>query len=131
MTENESQLPADSAGATPPQLPGRVLLQVPGVVAIAFYLVLLAFVIVFGVVNGARYPRGFLILSALLFAASGGLLLLFRWAWALALAAVFLLSIYNLWIFATLHQPAALVQGLLNLIFFFYLVRPQVREKLR
>jgi len=39
--------------------------------------------------------------------------------------------IYNLWIFSTEHQGAALVQGLLNLIFFLYLVRPEVREKLR
>jgi hypothetical protein len=131
MTEPESQDSSGQAGATPPQLPRRALLQVPGVAAISFYLVLLAGVIVVGVVNGGHYPRGFLILSALLFAASAGLVLLFRWAWALALAAVFLLSIYNLWIFATLHQPAALVQGLLNMIFFFYLVRPEVREKLR
>jgi hypothetical protein len=57
--------------------------------------------------------------------------MLFRWAWALALAAVFLLVIYNVWIFSTEHQGAALVQGLLNLIFFLYLVRPEVREKLR
>ena len=63
--------------------------------------------------------------------ASGGLVMLFRWAWALALAAVFLLVVYNLWIFSTLHQGAALVQGLLNLVFFLYLVRPEVREKLR
>ena len=131
MTESENHDVSGPPGTTPPQLPWRALLQIPGAVAISLYLVLLAFVIVFGVVNGAHYPRGFLILSALLFAASGGLLLLFRWAWALALAAVFLLSIYNFWIFATLHQPAALIQGLLNLIFFFYLVRPQVREKLR
>jgi hypothetical protein len=49
----------------------------------------------------------------------------------LALAAVFLLVVYNLWIFSTQHQGAALVQGLLNLVFFLYLVRPEVREKLR
>jgi hypothetical protein len=61
-------------------------------------------------------------------AASAGLLLLLRWAWALALSAVFLLAVYNLWIFASLHQGAALVQGLLNLVFFLYLVRPEVRE---
>jgi len=64
-------------------------------------------------------------------AASAGLLMLFRWAWALALAAVLLLVVYNLWIFASQHQGAALVQGLLNLVFFLYLVRPEVRERLR
>ena len=41
---------------------------------------------------------------------------------------VSLLVVYNLWIFASLHQDAALVQGLLNLVFFLYLVRPEVRD---
>jgi hypothetical protein len=49
----------------------------------------------------------------------------------MALAAVFLLATYNLWIFASQHQLPALVQGLLNLVFFLYLVRPEVRERLR
>ena len=57
--------------------------------------------------------------------------MLFRWAWAMALAAVLLLGGYNLWLFARLHMAAALIQGLLNLVFFFYLVRTEVREKLR
>jgi hypothetical protein len=130
MTDIDSNTPEAPAPVTP-QSSLRTLLQLPGVVAISLYMVLLAMVIVFGVASGAHYPPAFLIFSALLFAASAGLILLFRWAWALALAAVFLLSIYNLWIFATLHQPAALVQGLFNLIFFFYLVRPELREKLR
>ena len=63
--------------------------------------------------------------------ASGGLLLLFRWAWALALSAVFLLAAYNLWFFSVQHELPPLVQGLLNLVFFLYLVRPEVRERLR
>ena len=58
-------------------------------------------------------------------------MLLLRWAWALALAAVFLLAIYNMWVFSQLHLPPALVQGLLNWVFFLYLVRVEVRSKLR
>jgi hypothetical protein len=53
-----------------------------------------------------------------------------RWAWALALSAVFLLAVYNLWFFLSQHQFPALIQGLLNLVFFLYLVRPEVRERL-
>ena len=116
MTDTDPNTTAAQSPATP-QLPRRILLQIPGTIAICLYLVLLAVVIVIGVVSGGHYPPAFLIFSALLFAASAGLVLLFRWAWALALAAVFLLSIYNLWVFTTLHQPAALIQGLLNLIF--------------
>jgi hypothetical protein len=103
----------------------------PGLVAISFYLLVLAVVIVSGVVGGGHYPPLFLIFAAAFITASAGLLLLLRWAWALALAAVFLLAAYNLWIFLTQHQGAGLVQGLLNLIFFLYLVRPEVRQGLR
>ena len=113
------------------QPPGRDLLPLPGLAAISLYLLVLAGVIVLGVVDGRHYPPLFLLFAAGFTAASAGLLLLRRWAWALALGAVFLLVVYNLWIFASLHQGAALVQGLLNLVFFLYLVRPEVREKLR
>ena len=106
------------------------LLRLPGLAAIGFYLLVLAGTIVLGVV-GKHYPPIFLLFSAVFLTACAGLLMLFRWAWALALAAVFLLVIYNLWIFSTQHQGAALAQGLLNLVFFLYLVRPEVREKLR
>jgi hypothetical protein len=114
-----------------PQPPGRDLLPLPGLAAICLYLFVLAGVIIFGVVGGRRYPPLLLIFAAAFITASAGLLMLFRWAWALALAAVFLLVAYNLWIFSTQHQGAALVQGLLNLVFFLYLIRPEVREKLR
>ena len=114
-----------------PLQPRPELLQLPGLAAISLYLLILAGVIILGVVSGRHYPPVFLIFSAVFIAACGGLLMLFRWAWALALAAVFLLVVYNLWIFSTLHQGAALVQGLLNLVFFLYLIRPEVREKLR
>jgi glycerol-3-phosphate acyltransferase PlsY len=109
----------------------RELLPLPGLAAISLYLLALAGVIVLGVVDGRHYPPLFLIFSAGFMAASAGLLLLLRWAWALALGAVFLLVVYNLWIFSSRHQGAALVQGLLNLVFFLYLVRTEVRERLR
>ncbi len=107
------------------------LLQLPGLAAISLYLLILAGVIILGVVGGHHYPPIFLVFAAGFITASGGLMLLFRWAWALALAAVFLLVVYNLWIFYSQHQGAAIVQGLLNLVFFLYLVRTEVREKLR
>jgi hypothetical protein len=107
------------------------LLRLPGLAAISLYLLVLAGVIILGVVGGQHYPPLFLFFAAGFITASGGLLMLFRWAWALALAAVFLLVVYNLWIFSSLHQGAAVVQGLLNLVFFLYLIRTEVREKLR
>ena len=108
----------------------RERIPLPGLAAIALYLLVLAGVIVMGVVGG-HYPPLFLIFAAAFMAASAGLLLLLRWAWAMALGAVFLLAGYNLWIFASQRQGPALVQGLLNLVFFLYLVRTEVRGKLR
>ncbi len=58
-------------------------------------------------------------------------MLLLRWAWALTLAGVALLAGMFLWGFSAQHLYADLVQGLLNLLFFLYLVRTDLREKLR
>jgi hypothetical protein len=119
---------AKNKQASPPR---HEFLPFPGLAAIGLYLLVLAVAIIVGVVGGRHYPPLFLLFSAALIAASCGLLMLFRWAWALALAAVFLLAVYNLWFFSTQHQLPALVQGLLNLVFFLYLVRTEVRERLR
>ncbi|MGA2086295.1 MAG: hypothetical protein ABSG60_12330 [Terracidiphilus sp.] len=113
------------------QPPRRERLPLPGLAAISLYLLVLAGVIVVGVAAGRHYPPLFLVFAAVFIAASAGLLLLLRWAWALALGAVFLLAVYDLWIFASRLQGPALVQGLLNLVFFLYLVRTEVRERLR
>lgn len=130
--ETPTPAPVSEETATERPLPVRSeLLPLPGLVAISLYLLVLAAVIVFGVVAGHHYPPLFLVFSVSFITASGGLLMLFRWAWSLALAAVLLLIIYNLWLFATLQQAPALVQGLLNLVFFMYLVRPEVRSRLR
>jgi len=106
------------------------LLALPGVLAISLYLLVLAGVLILGVVGG-HYPALLLVLAAAFLTASAGLILLLRWAWAGALAAVFLLTCYNLWIFGSQHSGAQLIQGLLNLVFFLYLVRTEVRAKLR
>jgi hypothetical protein len=107
------------------------ILLLPGLAAISLYMLVLSGVIVLGVASGGYYPSFFLIFAAGCLAASAGLMRLYRWAWALALAAVFLLTGYNLWIFSGTHGGAALVQGLLNLVFFLYLVRTEVRASLR
>jgi len=134
MTENDAEVKAEP-GANPAKAAAqpsrRSLFPLPGLVAISLYLVALALVVVVGVAGQRHDPPLLLILTAGFLAASAGLLLLLRWAWAMAMAAFFLLAIYNLWIFAAQHSGPALVQGLLNLVFFLYLVRPEVRKKLR
>jgi hypothetical protein len=111
-----------------PQHPG--LRQFPGLVAISLYMFLLAAFFCYSVVTGRMQPL-FLIFSVFFVSSSLGLLFLMRWAWALALAAVALLSASFFWTFSTQHSDTSLVQGLLNLIFFLYLVRSDLREKMR
>jgi hypothetical protein len=121
----------DGTSKDEPQ-PKRVdLLPLPAMAAISLYLLVMAGVIIAGVIGTRHYPPLFLFFGLCFIAASTGLLRLKRWAWALALSAVFLLSVYNLWFFTSQHQSPALVQGLLNLVFFLYLVRTEVRERLR
>ncbi len=108
----------------------RQVLTMPGLVAIAIYMLWLAAFIVYGVVRG-HIQAAFLVVSALFIAASFGLTLLLRWAWALALAAVLLLLSLFFYRYAIHHEAASLVQGLLNLVFFLYLVRTEVRSKLK
>jgi hypothetical protein len=127
----EPESPAEEL-PSPQVSPARSeLLPLPGLAAIALYLLVLAGVIIAGVVGGHHNPPLFLLFAAAFITASGGLVMFFRWAWSLALAAVLLLAVYNLWIFSMQQQAPALVQGLLNLIFFLYLVRPEVRARLR
>ena len=115
----------------PAQPPRRNRLPLPGMAAISLYLLLLSGAIIFSVVATHTKSPLFLILAAGFITAAAGLLMLFRWAWAMALGAVFLIVVYNLWSFAGLREPSFLVQGLLNLVFFLYLVRTEVRAKLR
>ena len=119
------------------KLPPRVraqqkpsLLQFPGIVAISVYMLMVAGYTVASVVSHSIGPV-YLVFSTLFIAAALGLLLLFRWAWALTLAAVALMAALFLWSFAAQHQRPSLVQGLINLVIFLYLVRSDLREKLR
>jgi len=126
-----SNLPAASLPEPPvkPDSEPVKLLKLPGLIAISLYMILLAVVVVVYVVKGIVGPI-FLVFPALFIAAGFGQLLLLRWAWALTLAAVALLAGWFFWTFMTQHVTDLLVQGLLNLVFFLYLVRTDVREKL-
>jgi hypothetical protein len=111
-------------------LPRRELVPLPALVVVALYMFLLAGINIIGVANGYERPP-YLIFSAMFFAAALGLLLLFRWAWTLTLAAVVLLAGLFFWRFSTQHEFPSIMQGGLNLVIFLYLIRPEVRAHLR
>jgi hypothetical protein len=106
------------------------LWKLPGLVAIGLYMLLLAGVVVVSVVQG-RVGLLFLVFPPLFIAGGLGLLMLLRWAWALTLAAVALLAGWFFWACVSQHVSSFLLQGLLNLVCFLYLVRTEVRTKLR
>jgi uncharacterized membrane protein YvlD (DUF360 family) len=121
---------AEQTPAPAPLTRLQALQQIPGLAAISLYMMVLAVINILGVASGQIRPV-LLIFSALFIAAALGLLMLLRWAWALALAAMALLVALFLWKFTAGHDFPYAIQGLLNLVFFLYLVRAEVREKLR
>lgn len=107
----------------------------PGVVAIAFWMLLEALIGVAGVLShhfASHASRlAVLAVTTLLALAALGLLRMKRWGWALALAAAFLTSSYGVYVILRFHQANYWVMTLVNFVFFFYLIRPEILRRLR
>ena len=123
MTEPEEKSRPDGGAA-----------KFPGVVAIAFWMLLEAMIGVVGVFSrhfashGARLAV--LAVATLLALAALGLLRMQRWGWALALAAAFLTSGYGINVILRFHESNYWVMTLANFVFFFYLIRPEILRRL-
>jgi hypothetical protein len=109
--------------------------MLPGVAGICLFMTVLTIINAvaalqgrFGLGNG-RY--GVLALCTLLAAGVYGQLKMRRWGWALVLAGCLTLCLGNLYVFEKTHMMQFLLQGLFALVFFLYLVRTEVRERLR
>jgi hypothetical protein len=126
----DRQDPREPGNSNEPHPPANAIFRFPALAAIGLYMFILAGVVILGVVT-RLVPTLYLLFSVLFISAGLGLLMLFRWAWALTLAAVVLLIGLFLYRFSHAHAPSDLVQGLLNVVFFLYLVRTEVRDSLR
>ena len=71
-----------------------------------------------------------LALCSLLLVGIFGLLRLRRWGWALVIAGCLMMSLGDIWFFAHTHAAFFMVRGLLELVFFLYLSRTEVRERM-
>jgi hypothetical protein len=60
-----------------------------------------------------------------------GMLMLRRWGWALVLGAALLATTVYLYNAVTMHIMPLYIMGALHLVFFLYLIRPEVRERMR
>ena len=110
-------------------------LKLPGVAAISLWMLLEALIGVFGVLTHHFVTEAsrlsVLAVSTLLAVAGLGLMQMKRWGWALALAAAFLTSSYGVYVILRTHQQDYWVMTIVNFIFFFYLVRPEILRRLR
>lgn len=107
----------------------------PGVAGIAMFLLLLALLNTFaalkGVFGGGGGRYAVLAVCTLLVVGVFGLLRMRRWGWAIVTAGALLLGVGYMFLFSRTHQAPMVVQALFGMVFFFYLVRPEVRERLR
>lgn len=126
--ELHAKVPMNPAGG----MQGNPLLRLPGLIFIGLYMLGLSALVTMRVVSHQAHPL-YLVIAVLFAVASFGLVRLFRWAWALTLAAVFLPMSYCLWLILHHAMPyeVGIVQIILNLLLFLYLVRPEVRAALR
>jgi hypothetical protein len=117
------------------KLEARAHGMLPGVAGICMFMLVLTLINAFAAlqgkfgVGGGKY--GVLALCTLLAAGVFGLLRLRRWGWALVLGGCLTLCAGNLFVFHKTHVLPFLVQGLFALVFFLYLVRVEVRGRLR
>jgi hypothetical protein len=109
--------------------------MLPGIAGICMFLIFMTMANVYAGLHGAfgegvsKY--GVLTLCTLLAVGIFGLLRLKKWGWALVTAGCMLLSAGDFFLFSRIHAGFFLVRGLFSLVFFLYLVRPEVRERLR
>jgi hypothetical protein len=117
------------------KLQARAHGMLPGVAGICLFMAALVMINAFAALQGkfgaGEGKYGVLALCTFLAAGVFGLLQLRRWGWALVLAGCLTLSLGNLFFFEKTHVGAFLVQGLFALVFFLYLVRTEVRDRLR
>ena len=105
----------------------------PGMAMVAVYMLIVAMVGGFGALNG-RYAGGrYVVLTVCTLVVIGifGFLRLKRWGWALLTGGCLSLCLWIMYKSHAMHKPGLLIMAGLNLCLFLYLIRTEVRERLR
>ena len=108
--------------------------MLPGIAGIGVYLLLMAMVHAFAASTGVYGANGTVRYSALAFSTLllvgvYGLLRLRRWGWALVIGACLFMGSGYLYAFTRSHRPQYVINGLFAFVFFLYLSRTEVRER--
>jgi uncharacterized membrane protein (DUF2068 family) len=112
---------------TTPTKPAGLL---PGMAVICLWMLALCALGLVGVITH-NLPPAVMIICVIFAVAANGLLKLRRWGWALSLAAAFLSLCYGSWMLFRFHQGPMIVMVVVNLVFFLYLIRPEVLERVK
>jgi hypothetical protein len=122
----------DTPATPPPIATGGIL---PGMAAIAMFLLLVtmlnAFAALHGIFGAGAAKYGIFAVCSLLVVGVFGFLRLHRWGWALVTAGCLVMALGDIYLYGHNHVAFFVVRGLLEFCFFLYLIRPQVRERLR
>jgi hypothetical protein len=120
-------LPGIPAGESKGMLPGMAL--------IGMYLLVLAMLNAFASIHGAfgqnAAKYSVLGVCTLLVIGVFGMLRLRRWGWSLVTVGCLLMAAGYFYGFHRFHAAPYIINGLFDLVFFLYLSRTEVRERLR
>jgi hypothetical protein len=110
-------------------------LPLPGVAAIACLLLFESGIAFFAMLHflqqRSMIAAPIFVATLLMFCGGAGLLRRYRWGWAIALANALLTASYSLYLAIAGRAAQPLIPAALYLVFFFYLIRPTVRVRLR
>jgi hypothetical protein len=129
---------AEDSGFRARHLPGTPAGEskgiLPGMALIGMYLLLLAMLNAFAAMRGTfgQSAAKFSILGVctLLVVGVFGMFRLLRWGWALVTSGCLLMAAGYFYGFHRTHIPPYIINGLFALVFFLYLSRTEVRERL-
>ena len=130
--------PAQDTGFVTRHLPGTPAGELkgilPGMAFIGMYLLLLAMLNAFAALRGifgTGLPRyGIFGICTLMVIGVFGFLRLRRWGWAIVAAGFLLLAAGDFYLYSRRHIGFLLIRGLFSIVFFLYLSRTEVRERL-
>ena len=131
--------PAQDTGFGSRHLPGTPAGEskgmLPGMAFIGMYLLLLAMLNAFAALHGiygaglSRY--GIFGICTLMVVGVFGFLRLKRWGWSIVTAGFVLYAAGDFYYYAHKHTGFLLIRALFSIVFFLYLSRTEVRERLR
>ena len=133
ITELEERLKHGPLPVVTP--PGERAGMLPGIAGISMFLLLVTMLNAFAAISGAfgstAAKYSVLGVCTLLLVGIFGTLRLLRWGWALVIGGCLVMSLGDIMFFVHSHIGFFLIRGLLEMVFFLYLSRTEVRERMR